>query len=51
MTEQPDDARPPAHDEEFAPAEPGDHTGQPGPVRTGGETAVDEAMGTGDNVH
>ena len=26
-------------------------TGRPGDVRTQGETAVDEAMGTGDNVH
>jgi hypothetical protein len=51
MTEQPNDARQPARDEEFAPAGPGDDAGQHGPVRTGGETAVDEAMGTGDNVH
>ena len=25
--------------------------GRPGDVRTQGETAVDEAMGSGDNVH
>ena len=26
-------------------------SGQPGRVRTDGETTVDEAIGTGDNVH
>jgi hypothetical protein len=29
----------------------GTDAGRPGDVRTQGETAVDEAMGTGDNVH
>jgi hypothetical protein len=51
MTEQPNVPRQPARDEESPPARPGDASGQPGMVRTQGETAVDEAMGTGDNVH
>ena len=51
MTEQPNVPRQPASDEESTPAGPGDDPGQPGTVRTQGETAVDEAMGTGDNVH
>jgi len=51
MTEQPNGPRQPASDEESTPADPGDVPGQPGNVRTQGETAVDEAMGTGDNVH
>jgi hypothetical protein len=51
MTEQPNVPRQPASDEESTPAGPGDDRGQPGTVRTKGETAVDEAMGTGDNVH
>jgi hypothetical protein len=50
MTEQPNVPRPEASDEESS-AGPGDDSGQPGVVRTQGETAVDEAMGTGDNVH
>lgn len=51
MTEQPNVPRQPDSDETSSPAGPGDETGQPGKVRTQGETAVDEAMGTGDNVH
>ena len=51
MTEQPKVPRQPASDEESPQAGPGDDSGQPGKVRTQGETAVDEAMGTGDNVH
>jgi hypothetical protein len=50
MTEQPNVPRQPASDEE-SPTGPGDDSGRPGEVRTQGETAVDEAMGTGDNVH
>jgi hypothetical protein len=50
MTEEPTAPRQPASDEESTPAGP-DDGGQPGTVRTQGETAVDEAMGTGDNVH
>jgi hypothetical protein len=51
MTEQPNVPRQPATDEESPSPGPGDDPGQPGKVRTPGETAVDEAMGTGDNVH
>jgi hypothetical protein len=51
MTEQPNVPRQPASDEESTPAGPGDDPSPPGKVRTQGETAVDEAMGTGDNVH
>ena len=52
MTEQPNGPRQPASDEEESTsAGAGDVPGQPGQVRTQGETAVDEAMGTGDNVH
>jgi len=50
MTEQPKVPRQPATEEESPPARAED-SGQPGKVRTQGETAVDEAMGTGDNVH
>jgi hypothetical protein len=51
MTEQPKVPRQPASNEESTPASPGDDPGLPGKVRTQGETAVDEAMGTSDNVH
>jgi len=51
MTEQPDVTGEVASGEEPRPPGPGDDAGQPGTVRTQGETAVDEAMGTGDNVH
>jgi hypothetical protein len=51
MTEQSNGSRHPASDEESPPAGPGDDSGHPGKVRTRGETAVDEAIGTGDNVH
>jgi hypothetical protein len=51
MTEQPNLPRHAASDEEPTPAGPGDDRGRPDPVRTQGETSVDEAMGTGDNVH
>ena len=50
MTEQPNLPREPAGDEESPPAGPRDPE-KHGNVRTQGETAVDEAMGTGDNVH
>ena len=50
MTEQPTVPGQPASDEESAPAGPDDGA-QFDTVRTQGETAVDEAMGTGDNVH
>ena len=51
MTEQPDVPPQPASDEGSPPTGPGDDSGQAGKVRTQGETAVDEAIGTGDNVH
>jgi hypothetical protein len=51
MTEQANVPRQPASDEESKPAGPGDDPGPPGKARTQGETTVDEAMGTGDNVH
>ena len=51
MTEQPKVPQQPASDEESPPAGAGDDSGRHGKVRTQGETAVDEAMGTGDNVH
>ena len=51
MTEQPNVPREPATDEETTPADASDDRGRPGTVRTQGETTVDEAMGTGDNVH
>ena len=51
MTEQPKVPQQPASDEESPPARPGDDSRQPGNIRTKGEAAVDEAMGTGDNVH
>ena len=51
MTEQPDVPRQPAGGEESPQAGAGDDAGRHGTVRTQGETTVDEAMGTGDNVH
>jgi hypothetical protein len=51
MTQQPNDPRQPAGEEEAQPAASGAESAQPGNVRTQGETAVDEAIGTGDNVH
>jgi hypothetical protein len=48
MTEQPNVAREPAGENEPPPAGGDDDSGRPGKVRTEGETAVDEAMGTGD---
>jgi hypothetical protein len=47
MTE-PNVARQPAGEKEPPPARADDDSGHPGKVRTEGETAVDEAMGTGD---
>jgi hypothetical protein len=46
MTEQPYDPRQPAAEEKAQPVGPGDDSAQQGNVRTTGETAVDEAMGT-----
>jgi hypothetical protein len=41
----------PGTDDEPPTPTTGSDAGRPGNVRTRGETAVDEAMGTGDNVH
>lgn len=51
MTEQPSVPRQPASDGESPPAGPGEESDQSGKVRTQGETAVDDALGTGDNLH
>ena len=50
MTEQPNipDQAGPADE---TPEETGRRGDRPGAVRTAGETAVDDAIGTGDNVH
>jgi hypothetical protein len=51
MSEQvPVPPEPDTDDEQRGP-QSGTDTGRPGNVRTQGETAVDEAMGAGDNVH
>ncbi len=49
MTEQPNVAREPAGEKKPPPAGGDDDSGRPGKVRTESETAVDEAMGTGDH--
>jgi len=52
MSEQPNvPVRPGSDDEPTTTTETETETAQHGVVRTQGETAVDEAMGTGDNVH
>jgi hypothetical protein len=51
MSEQPDVPVRPGSDDEMPPAGTGSEAGQHGTVRTEGETSVDEAIGTGDNVH
>jgi hypothetical protein len=49
MSEQPNvPAQPDRADEATS---TGRDSGHPGKVRTDGETTVDEAIGTGDNVH
>ena len=50
MTEQSRPTEPETADE-FTAERPGEHGDRPGAVRTQGETAVDDAIGTGDNVH
>jgi hypothetical protein len=50
MSEQPNVPVRPGSDDE-PPATTTDPGAEHGAVRTQGETAVDEAMGTGDNVH
>jgi hypothetical protein len=51
MTEQPSVPEEPARDAESPAEDAGDRGRRPGAVRTSGETAVDDAIGTGDNVH
>ena len=49
MTEQPQVPQRPADDE--PPPSAGGGAGEHGKVRTDGETSVDDALGSGDNVH
>jgi hypothetical protein len=51
MTEQPNGPDQPDTVDESAAERPGTEADRPGAVRTPGETAVDDAIGTGDNVH
>ena len=51
MSEQPNVPVRPGSDDEPPGTRPGPDAAEHGAVRTQGETAVDEAMGTGDNVH
>jgi hypothetical protein len=51
MTEQPNAPERPAGEDQPPVERTGRQSERPGPVRTEGETAVDDAMGTGDNVH
>jgi hypothetical protein len=49
MTEQPQAPQRPADDE--SPPSAGSDAGEHEKVRTDGETRVDDALGSGDNVH
>jgi hypothetical protein len=51
MTEQPNAPEQPGSEDESPAAGTGERGERPGTVRTAGETAVDDAIGTGDNVH
>jgi hypothetical protein len=51
MSEQPNEPRQPDSIEKSSSKASGTDSRQPGKVRTDGETSVDEAIGTGDNVH
>ena len=51
MTEQPNGPDQPGTGEESPAERTADQGDRPGAVRTQGETAVDDAIGTGDNVH
>jgi hypothetical protein len=51
MTEQPKVPEQPGSEDESPAEGTGDRGQRPGAVRTAGETAVDDAIGTGDNVH
>jgi hypothetical protein len=51
MTEQPHVPEQPDSEDEPRAEGAGERGQRPGTVRTSGETAVDDAIGTGDNVH
>ena len=51
MSEQPNVPAQPDRADEASSTATGTDAGHPGKVRTDGETTVDEAIGTGDNVH
>jgi hypothetical protein len=51
MSEQPNVPVRPGSDDEPPPTAEDTDAAQHGAVRTQGETAVDDAIGTGDNVH
>jgi hypothetical protein len=51
MTEQPSPPVQPDTADEVPAERPERHRDRPDAVRTQGETAVDDAIGTGDNVH
>jgi hypothetical protein len=51
MTEQPQPPQRPTDDDQPRPAGAGSDAGEHGKVRTEGETSVDDALGSGDNVH
>ena len=51
MSEQRDEPARPGSDDEPPAARTDSHAMEHGVVRTQGETAVDDAIGTGDNVH
>lgn len=51
MSEQPKVPEQPDAGEQPTPDGTATDAGQHGPVRTQGETTVDDAIGTGDNVH
>ena len=51
MTEQPKVPEQPGSEDETPAEGTGERGQRHGTVRTSGETAVDDAIGTGDNVH
>ena len=50
MTEQPNPPDRPGTADESPEERSGNHADRPGPVRTQGETAVDDALGSGDDA-
>jgi hypothetical protein len=51
MSEQPNEPDQPGSEDESQSAGTETRDRRPGAVRTEGETSVDDAIGTGDNVH